>query len=612
MIRRFNAHLDRAYSGLGGFHQQKAKALAWVSLATFLAIGAILVKDLAWGTSSAMESLQATGGILVMVGMAFVLVTSGLLGKHFDWLLLALAVVHVAASAEAGAEHIPQNFYCGSALYAPCALLAAAAFGRRSIFFSVAILEIGWTALYGPLFLRSARTGFEDYFRLSQSENVASLLVVGAMALGFVAMVDRALRMFQEELDINRELQADLERKVADRTADLEMARRSAQSANLAKSTFLADVSHEIRTPLNGIMGMSDLLRDTGLTPDQQEKVGMLRESGAHLLGLIEGILDHARIEEGRVDLRPEPTALRPFLGSTLDPLRETARAKGVVLAHGMREDVPEGIHVDRQRLRQILTNLVGNALKFTERGEVGVFVAVVPATNSSRLEISVRDTGIGMDQDALSRIFRRFAQEEESTRRRFGGTGLGLVISRGLARAMGGDLRAESTPGNGSTFILDLPMLVASIDSPPASDAAEGSGAALEGVRILLVEDDRTNRKVADGLLARMGCEVVHSGDGIPALELLSKASFDLVLMDCNLPNMDGYEATRTIRSWANDPSPAKNEASRTPIVALTASTIGDVHSRCMTSGMDEVLTKPLIAARLRETLERWLPKRA
>jgi CheY-like chemotaxis protein len=353
---------------------------------------------------------------------------------------------------------------------------------------------------------------------------------------------------------------------------------------------------------------MADLLRDTSLSADQREKVGILRESGSHLLGLIQDILDHARIEAGRIDLRPEPTPLRWFLGAVLDPMRGTGEAKGVGLTSEIGDGVPAAIHVDRLRLRQILTNLVGNALKFTEAGEVAVAVAAVAGTAGSRLEVSVRDTGIGMDPDALSRIFRRFAQADETTNRRFGGTGLGLVISRGLARAMGGDLRAESTPGAGSYFTLDLPLVRAEATPHLGPECTEEATSALEGARVLLVEDDRTNRKVAEGLLGRLGCSVVHCADGRQALDRLARDSFDLVLMDCQMPRVDGYEATREIRSWENDVSPARRAASRTPIVALTASATEEVHSRCLASGMDDVLTKPMDAARLREILESWL----
>ncbi len=610
MIHRFNTHLDRVYSGVDRLRQQKAKALAWVSLFSFVAMSVVLVTDLTFGTLPKLFYLETLGGILLLIAIAFSLVTSGLLGKNFDCLILAMAIAHVASSCEAGLRQSPQTFYCGYALYSPCVVLSAAAFGRRWVFVSVAALELAWTAIFGLLFLHPGLSPILDYFRISQSENVIALLMLCTMAWAFVAIVDRAIRMFQDELDKNRQLQDELERKVVERTADLEEARRTAQSANLAKSAFLADVSHEIRTPLNGILGMTDLLRDTGLSPDQREKVGMLRESGAHLLGLIQDILDHAKIEAGRIDLRPESTHLRSFLGSTIDPLRAMGVAKGVGLTFEIADGVPDAIHVDRLRLRQILTNLVGNALKFTTAGEVTVLAEVIAGKSSHRLEVSVRDTGIGMDPDALSRIFRRFAQADETTNYRFGGTGLGLVISRGLARAMGGDLRAQSTLGEGSVFTLDLPLVVAATIPDTGSEQVGEPKSRLVGARILLVEDDPTSRKVAEGLLRRMGCTVGYCGDGRLALTRLAAEPFDLILMDCQLPRMDGYDATLVIRSWKNDPSPTRNAASQIPIVALTASATEEVRSRCLASGMDEVLTKPLDSQRLREALEGWLQK--
>jgi signal transduction histidine kinase/CheY-like chemotaxis protein len=606
LIRRLNAHLERVYAGVGLLDRQKAKALAWVCLLFFASMAVVLVEDLLQGRESAAFYLETVGVIFALMGVAFALVVSGSLGRNFDWILVAIVGVHLVASFSV--RGAPEQFFVGFGLYTPCVVLGAAAFARRRIFALVTILEILATAAYGPAFLVRGRP-FDDYFRLTLVDSVASLLVVAGLAWSFVALVDRTFRLLRRETELNSELRSGLERTVAERTAQLEIARENAVSANLSKSAFLADMSHEIRTPLNGILGMVELLRDTGLSEEQEEKVQILVESGNHLLGLVQDILDHSRIEAGRLELVPETLPFRPFLRAVVDPLRPLADARDLYLDWDADAELPQAILADPLRLRQILTNLVGNALKFTEKGGIRISAR---RTGPERMEIAVADTGIGMDEEAVSRLFRRFQQAEETTSRRFGGAGLGLAISQGLARAMGGDLHAESQLGRGSVFRLDLPLVAATlVDEGPKEAFETAVDLRIRLGRVLLVDDNRVNRRVAAGLVSRNGCSVVEAADGAEALQILSRELFDLVLIDCHMPVMDGFEATRRLRRWKDDPDPIRQAGSSVPVVALTASAADEASSECLACGMDDVLTKPISSARLREALSKWVGSR-
>jgi EAL domain-containing protein (putative c-di-GMP-specific phosphodiesterase class I)/CheY-like chemotaxis protein len=506
---------------------------------------------------------------------------------------------------------------------------------------------------------------------------------------------------------------AGLEETVASRTADLNVAKEAAEAANVAKSDFLATMSHEIRTPMNGVMVMAEMLAAGELPPKQRRFAEVIAKSGASLLAIINDILDFSKIEAGKLELEAAPTDPAEVIEDVLALFWERARAKGLDLAAHIDPATPALIEADPTRLRQVIGNLVNNAIKFTETGAV----MVQAAPKGERLRIAVRDTGIGIPRDKIPALFEAFTQADQSTTRRFGGTGLGLAICKRLAEAMGGRLGADSELGKGSTFALELPMKVlapapewprldgetaavavggaatrtalqrylksagvgpatlGSDGDPPGLVVAEpallkgrarsrapviclgeygetqgqalldaglvdlvlvqplrrrelfaalaqvAAGAPLSealdaasrpesaalpsfsGRRLLVADDSAVNREVALEALSQLGCAVTLVGDGREAVTAVAESSFDLVLMDASMPDMDGYEATAAIRK-AEDASGAR----RTPIVALTAHVVGDAADRWRAAGMEGMLSKPFTLAALAAKLGEFI----
>lgn len=380
----------------------------------------------------------------------------------------------------------------------------------------------------------------------------------------------------------------------------LHNARAAADQASRAKSAFLANMSHEIRTPLNGVLGMAQVLMADPLPLHAREGIATITRSAQSLLAILNDILDFSKLEAEKMKLSPQIFCPRALLGDVTQLMRFGAESKGLTLISSCDSAAPPWLFGDSLRIRQILLNLTGNAIKFTESGSVHIKIACVSAgPERANLRFSVTDTGIGIPEDRRQKLFRAFAQVDDSNARRFGGTGLGLSISRALAELMGGTLLCSSSVGVGSTFSFSVGLEIAKPpaatyqdhDSPPPTLASPG--------RVLVAEDNRINQKVISGMLNRLGCEVVIAADGRQAFETIQREHFDFVLMDCQMPDMDGYDTTRAIRAL-------DGPKSRVPILALTANAFDEDRKRCMDAGMDDYLAKPVALSALASSLQR------
>ena len=398
----------------------------------------------------------------------------------------------------------------------------------------------------------------------------------------------------------------------------LQEARLEAEQASRAKSAFLANMSHELRTPFNGLLGMMSLLDRSALDAQQREHLQIARQSGEHLLHILNDVLDLSKLESGRLELSPHPLDLNQLVEDVRALMQPQARSRSLLFEVTLAPDLPTWVEADAKRLKQVLFNLIGNAIKFTDRGGVRLLIDPVPAKDGAAgaalTRIRVIDTGIGMNEQTLQRLFQRFSQGDDSIGRRFGGTGLGLEISRELVRMMGGDIQVVSQPGQGSEFSVLLPLRALDAAEIAAQQAAAAPpvplpppGAVPAGgqLRVLVADDHPVNRKYMQVLLERLGHRVSLAGDGAEALQRLQAARFDLVLMDVHMPTMDGLEATRQIRGM---PEPD----ARVPVIALTADAFAESRERARQAGMDDFLAKPVQLHDIENMLRRHFGARA
>ena len=472
----------------------------------------------------------------------------------------------------------------------------------------------GWAALLHPEDRERALRGFEQ--ALAKPD-------CGAFVDEFrVVRPDGAVRWFQSICHIFRTPEGRATRAVGvniDAT-DLVGARRTAEEATRAKSMFLASMSHEIRTPMNGVLGMLQLLALTRLDAEQKGSLDAARDSARALLRIIDDLLDFSKIEAGKLEIRPEVTSIAGVIESVRLVYSGVASAKDLSLRASVDPGISPALRVDALRLRQILNNFVSNAIKFTQQGGVDITAAAVErAEGREVVRFAVTDTGIGVSSEAQAGLFQPYVQAAADTARHFGGTGLGLTICRRLADMMGGTIAMQSEPGKGTTMTFTLPMPVADARDLPRTERAGEAAAALvasrrraptpeaarsEGTLVLIAEDHPTNRQLLTRLLSLLGYAAVTAEDGREALEKWSADRFALVVTDCNMPEMDGYQLAQAIRARE-----ASAQRPRTPIIACTANAFADELQRCTAAGMDDFVAKPVELEALAKAMERWLP---